>query len=135
MIRSNQVPSVLTRICGNGISAVALVTGDGELLGTSYRKPCEMLSNQSTLLTEIASDYVRLGVELRQQSLSFLCFELDQGTVGIATAGPDFVVAICDLGTPLGMIKGRLLACALYIQESLAPSIETTGALLLGGSL
>jgi predicted regulator of Ras-like GTPase activity (Roadblock/LC7/MglB family) len=120
MIRSTQVPSVLGRICGDGIRSVALVTGEGELLGTS----CRQMADQATLLTEIASDYVRLAAELRERTFTFLCLELEQGTVGVASAGPDFVVAVCDKETPLGLLKGRLMACALHVQEAMAPMTE-----------
>jgi predicted regulator of Ras-like GTPase activity (Roadblock/LC7/MglB family) len=123
MIRSSQIPDVLRRICGDGIHSAALVTGDGELLGTSLRHPSESLANQSTLIAEIASDYVRLASELRQRSLLFVCLELDQGMVAIATAGPDFVMAICESGTPLGLLQGKVMACALHVQEALTPMV------------
>jgi predicted regulator of Ras-like GTPase activity (Roadblock/LC7/MglB family) len=135
MIRSNRIPPVLNRICGNGIETAILVTADGELLGTSSsaiyynnnKKKAAglLLADQATLITDICSDYGRMGQELRQRQLNFVSFELDQGTVGVASAGPDcFVIAIATTNVAPGLLKARLTACAGYVQEAFTPLVE-----------
>jgi hypothetical protein len=82
MIRSTRIPSVLNRICDNGIYMVLMVTSDGELLGVSNRYTPPPPSSSSpvvdipllvkelpdpeslaTLIADIAMDYYRLGFE------------------------------------------------------------------------
>lgn len=86
MIRSTKIPSVLNRICDNGIYMALMVTSDGELLGVSnrYTPPSSSSSTHestdvadipslvkelpdpeslSTLIADIAMDYYRLGFE------------------------------------------------------------------------
>lgn len=130
MIRSRRIPPMLSRICGDGIQASLLVTVDGELLGTS--SPLDetlekSVSETGSLVTEIAADYQRLGLELDSPSLDFLVLELEFSTVAVCSAGRDcFVICLADPETPQGMIKARLQALASHVKEALTPLTEPT---------
>ena len=83
MIRSRSIPTVLSRITGDGIHAVLLIDSDGELLG-SYGNPPPQTNNKisqddnnvlssqwpldassiGALISEVAGDYSRMGEEL-----------------------------------------------------------------------
>ena len=87
MIRSRSIPTVLSRITGDGIHAVLLIDSDGELLG-SYGNPPPQTHNKNSqdnnvsvsqtsaapwpldassigaLISEVAGDYSRMGDEL-----------------------------------------------------------------------
>ena len=87
MIRSRSIPTVLSRITGDGIHAVLLIDSDGELLG-SYGNPPPQTHNKNSqddnnvsvsqtsapwpldassigaLISEVAGDYSRMGEEL-----------------------------------------------------------------------
>ncbi len=86
MIRSRSIPTVLSRVTGNGIHAVLLIDADGELLG-SYGSPPPLHNNSDddnnngggggekvpwpldaasvgALISEVAGDYRRMGEEL-----------------------------------------------------------------------
>jgi len=128
MIRSCRIPPMLSRICGDGIEAALLVTIDGELLGASYplsEKLEKSITEVGSLVTEIASDYARLGHELDSPQLQFLTLELELNTVAVSSAGNDcLVIAICSPDTPQGMTKARLQALASQVQEALTPLQE-----------
>jgi len=83
MIRSRSIPTVLSRITGDGIHAVFLIDSDGELLGSYGNPPPQthnkisqddnnVLSSQwpldassiGALISEVAGDYSRMGEEL-----------------------------------------------------------------------
>jgi len=83
MIRSRSIPTVLSRITGDGIHAVLLIDSDGELLGSYGNPPPQthnkisqddnnVLSSQwpldassiGALISEVAGDYSRMGEEL-----------------------------------------------------------------------
>mmetsp|Transcript_23382 Transcript_23382/g.33527 ORF Transcript_23382/g.33527 Transcript_23382/m.33527 type:complete len:129 (-) Transcript_23382:1040-1426(-) len=123
MIRSRHVPPLLQRITGNGIFFAAVVTSDGELLGTShYGKQSYQNADGSTLLTDISTDYMRLGDELQQSHMDYIEIEMSKCLIGIATAGPDCLViaeakpTVCE-----GLLKSRVMACASHIQDALIP--------------
>jgi predicted regulator of Ras-like GTPase activity (Roadblock/LC7/MglB family) len=107
---------------GNGIQAAMVVTADGELLGTSYRKQTDLHADRATLITDITLDYIRLGTELNQRNLQYLEMEMGLGTIGVASAGTEcFVIALGEHTVPSGLLKARVLACASHLQESLIP--------------
>ena len=127
MIRSRQVPPLLSRICGDGIQSASIMTSDGELLGSSYRRHSESHGDRVSLVADLTADYVRLGAELRQRQLYYLQVELSKGIIGVASAGPDcFVTAFADPTVPTGMLKARLTACAAHVQEAFTPLTEPT---------
>ena len=88
MIRSRSIPTVLSRITGDGIHAVLLIDSDGELLGSSGNPPPQTHNKNSqddnnvsvsqtsaapwpldassigALISEVAGDYSRMGDEL-----------------------------------------------------------------------
>jgi len=85
MLRARRVPPLLSRITGNGIHTVLLVTSDGELLGStttvqqsSAQSGEKSVSNNNStvlpggldlasigsLVAEVATDYKRAGNEL-----------------------------------------------------------------------
>jgi hypothetical protein len=93
MIRSRSIPSVLSRVTGDGIHAVLLIDADGELLGSHGSPPPQHLSQVDNgggaagpaaasaahneknhwpldaasigaLISEVAGDYRRMGEEL-----------------------------------------------------------------------
>jgi predicted regulator of Ras-like GTPase activity (Roadblock/LC7/MglB family) len=125
MLRSSQIPPMLHRISGNGVFAAMVVTADGELLGTSYQNNSELNSNRSTLITDMISDYMRLGMDLYQRKLRYIEIEMSEGVIGVASAGPQcFVMALADKTTLSGLLKSRVLACASHVQDSLIPVME-----------
>lgn len=123
------------------IHAALLVTVDGELLGISTSTsntstPMKDPASLGTLVAEIAADYLRLGEEFasvdavhRSRShLQCLLLELDLGTVGVAACGADcLVVAVAAETAPPGLVKARLDALALYVQEALS-TLQEGGA-------
>ena len=84
MIRSRSIPTVLSRITGDGIHAVLLIDADGELLGSYGSPPAHPADNNGistatanekvnwpldaasigALISEVAGDYRRMGEEL-----------------------------------------------------------------------
>ena len=113
---------MLHRISGNDILAAMVVSADGELLGTSYRKKSELNADRATLITDMILDYIRLGTELHQFKLKYVEMEMSQGTIGVASAGPDcFVIALAEQGVAPGSLKSRVLACAAHVQDSFMP--------------
>jgi predicted regulator of Ras-like GTPase activity (Roadblock/LC7/MglB family) len=127
MIRSSQIPSLLHRISGNGIIAAMVVTADGELLGTSYRKHSERISDTATLITDVILDYIRLGTELHQFKLQYVEMEMSHGTIGVASAGPEcFVIALAEETVASGLLKSRVLACGAHVQDSLMPMTDAS---------
>lgn len=122
MIRSSQVPSLLHRIKGDGILEAMLVTPDGELLGTSYRRQSEEHADRATLITDICLDYIRLGNEFNQHTLTYMELNMSQGTIGVAHAGPEcFCMLLGSHTVPSGLLKKRTLACASHVRDSLMP--------------
>lgn len=118
---------MLHRISGNGILAAMVVSADGELLGTSYRKNSELNADRATLITDMVLDYIRLGTELHQFKLKYVEMEMSQGTIGVASAGPDcFVVALAEQTVAPGLLKSRVLACAAHVQDSFMPVTEAS---------
>lgn len=104
-----------------------VVTADGELLGTSYRKQSNLNADRATLITDMILDYIRLGTELRQWKLQYVEMEMSLGTIGVASAGPDcFVIALAEHTVPSGLLKARVLACASHVQESLMPVTDSS---------
>ena len=127
MIRSSQIPSLLHRICGNGIVAAMVVTADGELLGSSYRKHSEQIADRATLITDVILDYIRLGTELHQFKLQYVEMEMSHGTIGVASAGPEFfIIALAEDTVASGLLKSRVLACAAHVQDSFMPITDTS---------
>jgi len=73
MIRSSNIPPLLSKICTDGIQSSLLVTADGELLGNSENYDLDSFGQSLTaqdsadigaLVAEVAADYRRLGCEL-----------------------------------------------------------------------
>ena len=127
MIRSSQIPSLLHRICGNGIVAAMVVTADGELLGTSFRKHSEQIADKATLITDVILDYIRLGTELHQFKLQYVELEMSLGMIGVASAGPEFfVIALADDAVVSGSLKSRVLACAAHVHDSFMPMTDAS---------
>jgi hypothetical protein len=136
MIRSCRIPPVLNRVCDDTIHSALLVTNDGELLGASNYKGAKRRDPEAfgTLLADIAMDYQRLGEELAavdatQRSKSHmqcLLMELDMGLVGVSSCmGIDcLVIAVADADAPAGLVKAKLQALAVHIQEALSPLTE-----------
>lgn len=150
MIRSARIPSVLSRICAdNVIQTAVLVTGDGELLGSTSStfigadgKP-ESVEHLGTLIADIAVDYQRLGDEYamlgstanaesdaptKKSHLQCLLLELDQGLVGVSSCiGSDvLIIGVATPDAPMGMIKARLETITEHVQEALSPLTETS---------
>jgi hypothetical protein len=116
MIRSRRIPQVLDRICDDKlILSALLVTADGELLGTSTNRQALQPDPESfgTLVADMAVDYIRLGEDYGNGSN-------EQGTVGVAQCGDCFVMAVAAPDAPLGLIKARLEAVAVHVQEGLS---------------
>lgn len=127
MIRSFQIPPMLYRITGDGINEAMVVTADGELLGTSHRRPSPKHSHKATLITDITLDYIRLGNELNQRQLTYSEMEMSENTIGIASAGPEcFVIAIADQDIEAGLLKARVTACAAHVKGSLMPLTDAS---------
>jgi predicted regulator of Ras-like GTPase activity (Roadblock/LC7/MglB family) len=126
MIRSRRIPQVLDRICDDKlILSALLVTADGELLGTSTNRQALQPDPESfgTLVADMAVDYIRLGEDYGNGSkspLHCLLMEHEQGTVGVAQCGDCFVMAVAAPDAPLGLIKARLEAVAVHVQEGLS---------------
>ena len=117
MIRSCRIPPILNRICDDVIHSAFLVTADGELLGSSTKKPnpsglssnshevaaatatstSTAIENLGTLIADIAVDYQRLGEEYigldgqqrssHKSSLQCLLMELELGLVAVSSCG------------------------------------------------
>ena len=139
MIRSSRIPAVLDRICGTNsiISQALLVTADGELLGCSSNAQKSICYSFGTLVADIAADYIRLGEEYatadqqRKNSgshMQCLLIEMDLGVVAITDCRiiDCFVIAVAKPDAPLGLVKARLQAIALHLQESLSTLTEMT---------
>lgn len=136
MLRSARIPDVLDRICdGNMILQSLLVTADGELLGCSSSSNVKTSANFGTLVGDIATDYQRLGEEYaavdeqnkNPSHLQCLLLEMDLGIVAVtACSGIDcFVVAVASRETPPGLVKARLQALSVHVQEALQTLTET----------
>ena len=128
MIRSSQIPPLLHRITGNGIKSAMLVTGDGELLGTSHSRHAEHHEDQATLITDVILDYNRLGTELHQLKLPYVEIELSHATIGVASAGSSdcLVIALADDTVASGLLKSRVLACASHVHDSFMPMSDAS---------
>jgi hypothetical protein len=143
MIRSGRIPPVLNRICDDTIHSALLVTNDGELLGASnvnFKLQNSINSRDpeafGTLLADIALDYLRLGEEYaavdavhrNKSHMRCLLMELDLGLVGVASClGIDcLVIAVADADAPPGLVKAKLQALAVHVQEALSPLTEPT---------
>lgn len=134
MIRSTRIPAVLERICDDTIESALLVTADGELLGATDK--CKNPESFGTLLADIAMDYQRLGEEYStvdevhrtQSNLECLLIEMDLGLIGVtacATIGC-LVIAIAKPDALPGLVKARLQALSIHVQEALSTLTETT---------
>jgi hypothetical protein len=139
MIRSGRIPPVLNRICDDTIHSALLVTNDGELLGASnvnHKNSRRDPEAFGTLLADIALDYLRLGeeyaavdaVQRSKSHMQCLLMELELGLVGVASClGIDcLVIAVADADAPPGLVKARLQALAVHVQEALSPLTEAT---------
>jgi predicted regulator of Ras-like GTPase activity (Roadblock/LC7/MglB family) len=125
MIRSRRIPQVLDKICDEkDILSAALVTSDGELLGTSTSKQGLTPDPESfgTLVADIAIDYIRLGEEYGnggRSQLQCLLMELEQGTVAVSQCGECLVLAVAAVNAPPGLVKAKIEAVAIHVQEAL----------------
>jgi len=143
------------------IRQALLVTADGELLGcsnppsgnsNSSNSPIPISSSSfGTLIADIAVDYQRLGEEYATATaddaasrtsnhksssashLQCLLLEMDRGLVAVTacTEMDCFVVAVASPEAPRGLVKARLQALAVHVQEAL---LELSTHHHLGGS-
>ena len=142
MIRSSRFTPVLSRICSpaQGIYASLVMTADGDVLG-QYTEPNPSvtldLSCIGALVVEFSGDYSRLAKDMQgldypsdtfpastdsssRASLHCLIVELDQIVVAIAEAAADvYVIALAGTLVDRGLLKGRLMALANYIEPYL----------------
>mmetsp|Transcript_10529 Transcript_10529/g.21659 ORF Transcript_10529/g.21659 Transcript_10529/m.21659 type:complete len:146 (-) Transcript_10529:209-646(-) len=145
MIRSCRIPAVLNRVCDESVPSALLVTFEGEILGESTAFPHHKdASSFGTLVADIASDYQRAGEDYAsidgnqninpgqepqsKSHMQCLIIEMDSGCIGVsACAGVDcFVIAVAKPQTPMGLLKGRLLSLASFVQESMSTLAETS---------
>mmetsp|Transcript_13319 Transcript_13319/g.17457 ORF Transcript_13319/g.17457 Transcript_13319/m.17457 type:complete len:167 (+) Transcript_13319:46-546(+) len=105
MIRARRVPPLLSRILGDGIYSVMLLTGEGELLGDASTERSKKqhegenieddieeeqldVASVGALISEVAADYARAGRELlpqdrqRRNELDCLIVESGEGKFG-----------------------------------------------------
>jgi hypothetical protein len=130
MIRSCRIPSVLNRVCDASIQSALLVTNDGELLGASTISPTQMdPETLGTLIADIAMDYRRLGEDMGAISSKSQCLllEMEHGLICVTSCiGIDcMVIAIAQADAPPGMVKAKLQALAVHVQEGLSLLTET----------
>jgi len=137
MIRSCRIPPVLNRVCDDKIRSAFLVTADGELLGMSNKNaPLSDPDSFATLVADIAVGYCNLGEEFAavdavhrtRSHLQCLLLELDLGLVGVSSCvGSDcFVVAVAAPDALPGLLKARLQALAVHVQESFSTVADGT---------
>jgi hypothetical protein len=142
MIRSRRIPQVLNRICDEEtILSAVLVTMDGELLGTSTHKHDALQPDPEafgTLVTDICLEYIRLGESLNHNNhagknnankshknqLQCFLMELDQGMVAAAQCGDFFILAVAAPDAPPGLVKAKLEAVSVHVQEALSTLSE-----------
>jgi hypothetical protein len=94
------------------------------------------IESLGTLIADIAVDYHRLGEEYagidgsqrsNKSQLQCLLMELELGLVAVSSCGSFdcLVISIASPTAPLGLVKARTQALALYVQEALSPLAET----------
>jgi hypothetical protein len=93
------------------------------------------IESLGTLIADIAVDYHRLGEEYagidgsqrsNKSQLQCLLMELELGLVAVSSCGSFdcLVISIASPTAPLGLVKARTQALALYVQEALSPLAE-----------
>eukprot|EP00978_Attheya_sp_CCMP212_P014002 scaffold35411_cov56-Attheya_sp.AAC.7 len=136
MIRSSRIPPVLSRICGGGIHAALLITMDGELLG-SYQDPEhegfpeKNMSDVGALVSEVASDYRQMGVDLSLLAPTAKPASTNRRTSTTPQPGEDLVDANALSGESITSSRGLLNCLILELDMvRLLPSKNLSFSLL-----
>mmetsp|Transcript_19737 Transcript_19737/g.19850 ORF Transcript_19737/g.19850 Transcript_19737/m.19850 type:complete len:121 (+) Transcript_19737:225-587(+) len=111
MLRVKKIPEVLRTMLSDGISGACLMTLDGSLLSAVFAENCKMTE---TLLAAVTSG-IWNSYSQGNAEITFHIMKLDNGVVGVTTAGTGYLVALYgNEVSSMGMLRGRLISLSSY---------------------
>ncbi|ETV95967.1 hypothetical protein H310_10623 [Aphanomyces invadans] len=129
MIRAKVLPTVLSQILGDGITATFLMTSEGALLGSVGSMDIEVSSlpvvdNKvvGAIVSNVWGEYAESAKEIfTDEALQVLFLHFDKGkSLSIASAGTGYLVCAYSDGTaPIGLVKARLQALQPFLKDAL----------------